>query len=154
MRDAEWRQNIYYATAWLVVITFLTGCSAWPIFQPRPEVALGVRGQVAVNGTWDAKRLQSLGLVELVAFQPNGEEMIDEGVLLKDFLDAIEPAPDASQVIFTNANGDRVEMPLDEAQACEKCLVAFDPMGSGLHLTMPGLPAKLWVRNLVGIELQ
>jgi DMSO/TMAO reductase YedYZ molybdopterin-dependent catalytic subunit len=109
---------------------------------------------VAVNGTWDAKRLQSLGLVTLVAFQPNGEEVINEGVLLKDLLDAIEPEPNAGRVIFTNANGDRVEMPLDEAQACQECLVAFDPWGSDLHLTMPGLPAELWVRNLVGIELQ
>jgi hypothetical protein len=80
--------------------------------------------------------------------------MISEGVLLKDLLDAVEPEPGASRIIFTSSNGARVEMSLDEAQACQECLVAFDPWGRGLHLVMPGLPAKFWVKNLVGIEIQ
>lgn len=149
MKGIDWR-HMY----WLVVGVLLTGCGAWQVSMPQPEVALTITGKVAISGTWDADRLQSLGLMKLVTIQPSGEEVIWEGVLLKDLLHAVEPGPDASKVIFTNSNGDRVEMPLNEAQACKECLVAFDPIGSGVHLAMPGLPAELWVRNLVGIELQ
>jgi hypothetical protein len=75
-------------------------------------------------------------------------------VLLKDLLDAIEPAPDASRVIFTNATDDQVDMRLDQAMACEECLVAFKPLGSRLRLVMPGQSPRLWVKNLVSIEIQ
>jgi hypothetical protein len=93
--------------------------------------------------------------VEEIAFHPiGGEEVVSVGILLKDPLDATEPAPGASRVIFSDSDGDRAEMPLDEAQACEKCLVAFGRLGRELHLVMPGQPAKLWVKNLIIIEIQ
>ncbi len=62
-------------------------------------------------------------------------------------------APTAG-VIFTDSDGDRVEMPLDEAWACDECLVAFGQSGRELHLVMPGQPVKSWVKNLVIIEIQ
>ena len=142
------------SSVWLAVSILLVGCGTLPVVTPQPEVNLVISGNVAESGAWDADRLQSLGLVKVVTFQPSGEEVIGEGVLLKDLLDAIEPAPDASQVIFTNATDDRVEMGLDQAMACEECLVAIKPLGSRLRLVMPGQPPRLWVRNLVSIEIQ
>jgi DMSO/TMAO reductase YedYZ molybdopterin-dependent catalytic subunit len=139
---------------WLAVSVLLVGCGTLPVITPQPDVNLMVSGNVAESGTWDADRLQSLGLIDLVTFQPNGEEVICKGVLLKDLLDAVEPAPDASRVIFIDSAANRVEMPLDEAQACPECLVGFIPLGSGLKLAMPGHPARLWVKNLVSIEIQ
>ena len=142
-------------SVWLTVSTLLVGCGTLPVVTPQqPDVNLIVSGNVADSGTWDADRLQSLGLVEVVAFQPSGEQVIGEGVLLKDLLDAVEPAPDASRVIFTDIAGDVVEMRLDQAMACEECLVAIKPLGSRLRLIMPGQPPRLWVKNLVSIEIE
>ncbi len=130
------------------------GCGALLASAPQPDVTLVVSGNVAESSTWDSDRLQSLGLVELVAFRPNGEEVIWEGVLLKDLLEAVEPAPGTSRVIFINSDGDRVEMSLDDALACKECLVASGYWGTELHLAMPGQPAELWVKRLVSIEVQ
>lgn len=149
--DRGWAHRIMVG---LLAIMVLTGCQAWPLSRSQPEVSLTITGNVATGGTWDADRLQRLGLMELVAIHPSGEEIIWQGVLLKDLLQAAEPGADASRLIFTDSKGDGVEMPLDVAMACQECLVAFDPRGSGLNLAMPGLPAELWVRNLVSIELQ
>ena len=140
--------------AWLAVSILLLGCGTLPVVTPLPDVNLIVSGNVAESGTWDADRLQSLGLVKVVTFQPSGEEVISEGVLLKDLLDAAEPAPDASRVIFVDTAGDRIEMRLDQAMACEECLVAIKPLGSRLRLIMPGQPPRLWVKNLVSIEIE
>ena len=121
----------------------------------QPDVILVVAGNVADSGTWDADRLRRLGVVDEIAFQPiGGEEVISYGILLRDLLDAVEPTPSASRVVFTDSDGDRVEMSLDEAQACEECLVAFGQLGRELHLVMPGEPVKLWVKNLVITEIQ
>lgn len=139
---------------WLAVSILVVGCRTLPVVTPQPDVNLTVSGNVAESGTWDADRLQTLGLIDLVTFQPNGEEVICKGVLLKDLLDAVEPAPDASRVIFTDSADNRVEMSLDEARACPECLVGFIPLGSGLKLAMPGHPPRLWVKNLVSIEIQ
>ena len=139
---------------WLAVSILLVGCGTLPVVTPQPDVNLEVGGNVAESGMWDADRLQSLRLVEVIAFQPSGEQVISEGVLLKDLLTAVEPAPDASRVIFTNLAGDRVEMRLDQAMACDECLVAIKPLGSRLRLVMPGQPPRLWVKNLVSIEIQ
>jgi DMSO/TMAO reductase YedYZ molybdopterin-dependent catalytic subunit len=139
---------------WLAVSILLVGCGTLPAVTPQPDVNLIVSGNVAESGGWDADRLQSLGLVKVFTFQPSGEQVISEGVLLKDLLDAVEPVPDASRVIFTNTADDRVEMRLDQAVACEECLVAINPLGGRLRLVMPGQPPRLWVKNLVSIEIQ
>jgi hypothetical protein len=125
------------------------------VSAPQPDVVLVVAGSVVDSGTLDADRLRSLGVVEEIAFQPiGGEEVISQGILLRNLLDAVEPVPGASHVVFTDSDGDRVEMSLDEAQACEECLVAFGELGRELHLVMPGEPVKLWVKNVVIIEIQ
>ena len=138
----------------LAASILLVGCGTLPVVTPQPDVNLIVSGNVAESGAWDADRLQSLGLVRVVTFQPSGEEVISEGVLLKDLLGAVEPGPDASRVIFVDSADDRVEMRLDQAMACEECLVAIKPLGSRLRLVMPGQPPRLWVRNLASIEIQ
>jgi DMSO/TMAO reductase YedYZ molybdopterin-dependent catalytic subunit len=154
MECACWRRT-HYGVVWLVASILLMGCGGTlPVSTPQTDITLDVRGNVAASGTWDADRLQRLGLVGLVAIQPNGEEVTYEGVLLRDFLEAIEPAPGASRVIFSNLDGERVEMPLDSAQACEECLIAFGPWGSELRLAMPDQPAELWVNKLASIEIQ
>jgi DMSO/TMAO reductase YedYZ molybdopterin-dependent catalytic subunit len=154
VKCADWKWA-HCSIVWLVVSILLTACGALPVSTPQPDVILVVSGNVVDSGTWDADRLKSLGLVEEIAFQPiGGEEVISQGILLRDLLDALEPAPGARRVVFTDSDGDRVEMPLDEAQACAECLVAFGQLGRELHLVMPGQPAKLWVKNLVSIEIQ
>jgi DMSO/TMAO reductase YedYZ molybdopterin-dependent catalytic subunit len=153
MKRAYWRRA-HCGIVWLVASILVAGCSVVTVPTPQPDVTLVVSGNVATGGAWDADRLRGLGLVELVAIQPNGEELIWQGVLLRDLLDAAQPAPGTSQVIFTNSDGDRVEMSLHDAQACEECLVAFGLWGRDLHLAMPGQPAELWVKRLVSIEMQ
>lgn len=153
MIGTNWRR-IYPVIAWLAVGMLLAGCGVWPTSQAKPDVALVITGHVATGGTWDTDRLKSLGLMEVVAIHPSGEELIWEGVLLKDLLDAVEPDPAANQIVFTSSNGNRVEMSLSQAQTCQECLVAFDPRGIGLNLAIPGQPAELWVKNLVSIEIQ
>lgn len=153
MKRVDWGWA-HRTIVWLFVIMVLTGCQAWPFSRSQPDVSLTMTGNVVTGGAWDAERLQRLGLMELVAIHPSGEEIIWQGVLLKDLLQAAEPGPGTSRLIFTDSKGDGVEMPLDVALACQDCLVAFDPRGRGFNLAMPGLPAELWVRNLVRIELQ
>ncbi|GAB4539470.1 MAG: hypothetical protein Kow0063_28340 [Anaerolineae bacterium] len=153
MRCIVWRWA-HRAMVGVFVLMVLVGCRGWSLSRPQPEVSLTVTGRVAQGGIWDAGRLQSLGLMEVVTINPGGEEVIWGGVLLKDLLEAVQPEPGAGRVIFTDADGKRVEMSLNEARACGECLVAFDPVGGGLNLAMPGLPAELWVRNLVNIEIQ
>jgi DMSO/TMAO reductase YedYZ molybdopterin-dependent catalytic subunit len=146
--------RIYRIIGWLAVSILVTGCGIWPASQARPDVALTITGSVAKDRTWDTDGLKSMGLMELVSMNPSGEEAIWQGVLLTEVLDAAEPDPAASQVVFTDSRGNRVEMPLSEAMTCKECLVAFDPTGIGLNLAMPGQPAELWVENLVSIEIQ
>jgi len=148
------RRRVRLGVVWLVVGLLLVGCGAPVVPTFQPEVSLIVGGDVAAGGTWDADRLQKLNIVGLVAIQPNGEEVTYQGVLLKDLLDAVEPSPAATHLVFTSAGDDLVEMPLDQARACEECLVAFGPWGSELRLAMPGQPAELWVRSLVRIEVR
>jgi hypothetical protein len=153
MKCTHWRW-VHRTFLGVFAIMVLTGCQVWPLSIPQAGATLTITGNVATGGTWDADRLQSLGVMELVTIHPGGEEVIWGGVLLKDLLDAVEPEPGASQVIFTDSHGDHVGVPLNEAWACKECLVAFEPGGSGLNLAMPGMPAELWVRNLVSIEIR
>ena len=55
-------------------------------------------------------------------------------------------------LVFTAADDYQADMDLEEALACDNCIVAFD--GDILRMVMPDMSGKLQVKDVVQISLE
>lgn len=128
----------------IVLITLISACS------PAEEVAVA-EPVLTVGAT-------SYTQSELEAFEPmtvdytnkDGETIAYTGVSLSALLENAG-LTGSGTLVFTAADDYQADMDLEEALACDTCIVAFD--GDILRMVMPDMSGKLQVKDVVEISL-
>jgi DMSO/TMAO reductase YedYZ molybdopterin-dependent catalytic subunit len=75
------------------------------------------------------------------------------GVSLKALLELAAPNAEATKLVFVADDGYTAELPLADALACEKCIVAFSDDGT-LRTVMPDMSSKVNVKGVVEIQVK
>ena len=98
--------------------------------------------------------LRGMEVVKITAEHPKSGMADYEGVRLGALLALAKPTANAKTIVFTAADGFSAEADLAEMQGCADCLVAFTNTPGKLKMVMPGLSSKLWVKDVITIELK
>jgi len=125
----------------LIVLIFLTACGQ------TEEVLLTV-----CDKEYSKSDLESLGIMSTDYTNKDGETTSYDGVSLAILLKDAEVDEAGSTVTFTAADGYKGELDINEALACENCIVAFDD--DSLRTVMPDMSGKLQVKDLVSINVE
>jgi PBP superfamily domain/Oxidoreductase molybdopterin binding domain len=127
---------------------------------PTPASAAAVTGDLVISGAVEKPSglteadLRGMEVVKITAEHPKSGMADYEGVRLGALLALAKPAANAKTIVFTAADGFSAEADLAEMQGCADCLVAFTNTPGKLKMVMPGLPSKLWVKDVITIELK
>ena len=127
------------------VLALLTACGQTD--GPKGDETILTVG----SSEYSQSELEGLGLISVDYTNKDGVTTTYEGVALAELL--LDAGTDeGSNVTFTAADEYSAEMALDEALACENCIIAFDD--GSLRAVMPDLSSKLQVKDVVTINIE
>jgi hypothetical protein len=130
----------------------LSACG--PKATPAP-VTLTVNGTVAKELQLTDADLHDMTPVTLTLEHPKNGATEYTGVRLNDLLNQAGVGDGATTVTLTASDGFSNDLDLATVQACNDCLVAFDPTTAGVYnAAMAGQPSKAWVKQLITITLK
>jgi tungstate transport system substrate-binding protein len=116
------------------------------------NAALKITGGAADIG-WTEEELKAMDTLDVDYTNKSGETTTYTGVLVSTLLDLAGVEGSEGTLVFVAGDGYTAEMPWADAQACENCIVAFDPAG-GLRSVLPDQPGSLQVKALVEIQVK
>lgn len=134
-----------------------------PLFTPdsaawREAQAEGAGGDVALKMTgpaaelsWTEEELEALGAIDVEYTDKDGVTTTYTGVPFNTLL-GLTSAGEGAMIMLVASDGYSAEIALADVQACESCIVAFDPEG-GLRSVMPDQSGKVQVKGLVEIQI-
>lgn len=125
----------------LIVLALVTACA--PAAQEAAILTVGTQD-------YTRSELEALGTMSVDYTDKDGEITAYEGVSLAALLE--DAGVTGENLLFTAADGYEAELALNEASACENCIVAFDE--DSLRLVMPDFSGKLQVKDLISITAQ
>jgi len=114
-----------------------------------PEGAiLKVAGKLRNQLVLTQENLEALGVEDLQVDHPKKGIQTVRGVRLELLLSLAGMQQGSTLLVITAGDGYSVELPLDQVQACEKCMVAMEEDGS-LSTAMEGMDGSYWVKDVV-----
>ena len=125
-----------------IVLALLSACSQASVEGPLLTVG---------SEEYSKSELEGLGTRSADYTDKDGVTTTFEGVSLACLLEDAG-ADDGSTVTFTAADDYSANMALDEALACENCIVAFEE--GSLRMVLPDLSSKLQVKDIVSISIE
>lgn len=126
----------------IIILTLLAACA--PAVTDEAFLAVGTE-------EISSSELEALGTTTVSYTGKDGVATDYEGVVLAVLLKDAGLDDDGSTVTFTAADGYIADMSMDEALACDTCVVAFvDDM---FRTVMPEMSGKLQVKDLAKIEV-
>ncbi len=143
----------------IVIMVMIAGCKATPTTsapaaaEPAAVPALTVTGLVATPQSWTLDQLGALNLVDETVEHPKNGPMDVRGVLLSELLALAAPTSDATAIVFTASDGYTGEIDLATVTACATCMVQIGEDGK-LNAIMPDQSSKLWVKDIINIEVK
>ena len=152
------RTNLILAMAILVAM-LVTACgpAATPTPEPPPptktpkaDVVLKITGSDKPL-SWTEDELRAMETMEVEYTDADGTTTTYTGVHMGTLL---KPAGilESIYLVLISGNGDEGEVEVDDMNACDNCIFAFDPEG-GLRSVMPGFPARGQIKDVVGIRV-
>jgi tungstate transport system substrate-binding protein len=121
---------------------------------PAAAAALTVTGLVGLELKLSDADLKAMTVVEITAEHPKKGAQKYSGVKLSELLAKAQLKPEAKTLVFTASDGFSAELDVATVNACADCMVAFTDTAGSYQLVMPGQSSKLWVKNLVKIEVK
>jgi hypothetical protein len=119
-----------------------------------PEgVAIKIAGDVRNQLALTMDNLEALGVVEVEIEHPKKGLQLYRGVKLNLILLLAGIEEDATILVMTAADGFAAEIPLNQVQACENCVIALDEDGT-LSMAMDGMDGGFWVNNVIHLMVK
>ena len=133
---------------------FTPDSAAWREAYPAEEVGAGAALKMtgpAEEISWTEEELKALGTIEVDYTDKDGVTTTYTGVPFGTLLE-LTSAGEGATLVLVAGDGYSAEIALADVQACETCIVAFDPEG-GLRSVMPEQSGKVQVKDLVEIQI-
>lgn len=148
------RKQLVAGIGVLLVVGLLVACGGTADSNvPAEEAVLVVKGQVSKELSLSMDGLKALGVETLNIEHPKNGPQDYEGVRLSAILDEAGVQSGASTLVLTASDDYSAEVPLADAQACADCLVSIGDDGI-LSMAMAGMSSKVWVKDVVSIEVK
>lgn len=113
-------------------------------------IALTISGMVKNEQAWTEAEIQAMETMEAEALNNSGETDTYTGVSVNSLLALADVKNQATAVTFVTGDGETLEMPLADLQACENCILSFRTQG-GFSTTFPGFDDLPRLRDVVEI---
>jgi hypothetical protein len=130
-----------------------------PTIAPTaPTAAAG--GSLSVTGLVDKELnlaeadLRAMKIADVTAVQPKVGSVSFTGVRMSDLMAAAQVKPGAISLEMTGSDGYSATIDLATLKACTDCMVAFTGTPGSFLSVMPGMPGKLWVKELAKLDFQ
>jgi hypothetical protein len=137
----------------LVAVLSLVLAACGPKETPGP-VVLTVTGMVGKELALTDADLHAMDVVHITAKHPKNGAQEYDGVRLNDLLDQAQAQSGATTLVFTASDGFSAEIDLATVRSCNDCLIAFTDTAGNLLAVMPGQSSKLWVKEVITLELK
>lgn len=137
-----------------LLTVLLVGCGGGEAEEPEAgsgEVALELTGNVETEMAWTEAELRAMDTMTVEVENRDGEMEEYTGVSMNALLEEAGVGSDASAIMLVASDGYSADVTLDEIQACDECIVAFD---DGLRSILPGFPGNKQVKGLVEIQVE
>lgn len=131
---------------------FFPSSALW-IEAHKPAAGLVITGKVGEEKSWSEDDVKAMEVMDVQAANKDGQMVDYQGISLKGLLDLAKPAADATTLTFVADDGFSADMPLADATACEKCIVAFNDDG-GFRMVLPDFSTKMQVKGVVEIQVK
>lgn len=136
----------------LLLVGLLAGCAtAEPTMPPEPA-ALKLTGAIATEMAWTEAELKAMDTLDVDYTGKDGTVTTYTGVPIKTLLE-MAGATEGTTLALVASDDYSAEIALADVQACDNCIVAFDPDG-GLRSVMPDQSGKLQVKDLVEMQVK
>ena len=135
--------------------SWVKGLVSITVAAPEP-VTLTVTGQVDNELQLTDSALHGMTVVTLNLTQPKKGPIGFTGVRLNDILNQAGIKAGATTVTFAASDGYSNDLDLATVQACNDCLVAFDPANPGVYnfAAAGQTSGKAWVSSLISITVK
>jgi hypothetical protein len=143
----------------IVIMVMIAGCrtttttSSPAVAEPAAAPALTVTGLIATPQSWTLDQFGVLNMVDETVEHPKNGPMDVHGVLLSELLALAAPTSAATALVFTASDGYTGEIDLATVSACTTCMVQIGEDGR-LNAIMPDQSSKLWVKDIINIEVK
>ena len=118
---------------------------------PSGSVILTITGLVGKEVSFTMPQLQAMSPVTLDTTHPKNGPQTNTGVRLNALLTQAQLKPEAVKLVMTADDGFVGEVAVADVKNCADCLMAFNNEGK-VKSVMPGMPASLWIKNVIKIE--
>ncbi len=131
---------------------FIPSSTLWLASQPA-AAGLKITGLVGAEQAWTEDEIKAMETMDVDYTNKDGETSTFNGVSLAALLALAAPKAEATTLVFVAEDGYTAELPLADALACEKCIVAFSDDGT-LRTVMPDMSSKVNVKGVVEIQVK
>jgi hypothetical protein len=145
------RSLLIIVSLFLLTSVILTACGSKPDNGP---VTLTVTGLVGNPLSLTDVSLHGMKVANITAEQPKKGSQSFSGVRLSDLLTKAEVKSEAATLVFSASDGFSAELDIPTVNSCADCMVAFTDTAGTYLLVMPGQAGKMWVKNLIKIEVK
>jgi hypothetical protein len=145
------RALLIIVSVFLLASFILSACGAKADTGP---VTLTVTGLVGKPLSLTDAGLHAMKVADITAEQPKKGSQPFKGVRLSDLLANAKIQSGAASLAFSASDNFSAELDLATVNSCADCMVAFTDTAGSYLLVMPGQAGKLWVKNLVKIEVK
>ncbi len=135
----------------LFVAVIMSACGS--AATPGP-VTLTVTGMVGTPLNLTDADLHAMKVADVTADHPKVGSQTFKGVHLSDLLTKAQVKTGAANLAFSASDNYSAQIDLATVNSCADCMVAFTNTAGSYLLVMPGQAGKVWVKNLIKIEVK
>jgi hypothetical protein len=145
------RTLLLIGSLFLLASVIMSACG--PAADTGP-VTLTITGLVDKPLSLTDASLHKMKVADITAEHPKKGAQAYTGVRLSDLIAKTKVQSGAATMVFTASDDFSAELDMPTVNACADCMVAFTDTAGTYQLVMPGQASKMWVKNLVKIEVK
>ena len=129
--------------------------TAEPAEEPAAaaDAALRVTGMVDNEQAWTEEEVRAMETIDAEGINNSGASETYTGVAISALLDLAGVQDGATAVTILTADGDSIDLTLEELAACPDCILSFRSQG-GFSTTLPAYPDLSRLRGVVEIQVK
>jgi hypothetical protein len=147
----HFRITLIIVSLFALAAVVLSACG--PAATPGP-VTLTVSGMVGAPLNLTDADLHAMKKATVTADQPKVGSQTFTGVHLSDLLAKAQVQSGAANLVFSASDNYSAQIDVATVNGCTDCMVAFTNTAGSYLLVMPNQAGKLWVKNLIKIEVK
>ena len=145
------RTILFLVSLFLLASVIISACGSAADTGP---VTLTITGLIDNPLSLTDAGLRAMKVADITAEHPKKGSQSYTGVRLSDLLAKTKDQSGAATLVFTASDDFSAELDLATVKSCADCMVAFTDTPGSYQLVMPGQASKMWVKNLIKIEVK